>query len=1022
MEQNFPAGLAELKAILWALETLKPELKHRQFFLYSDHKPLTDKMMRGLNDKTFANCSTFTADLYPIWRHVPGTANVLADFLSRYHGMAQDLEEQDAAAEDRIAESSAIITNWSSNPAALDTSLPRLQYLSRLDPVIRGVMADIEDEVRHSTVRHEVMALSPRVALPVTIWKGVLLVQTENRRFLIYCPSAMRREVLVTAHKGQVSFGGHLGVQDTIANARKQMWWPDQESHCRRFVETCDICKDRSSGTPVPTTATTIPRRPHEQVEIWVEGPVARGHRKLSYILVYVDVLTKHLLLRALNGNETDEVAEAVYQITQVFGTPQRILAPRKTTVDFEVELRKRLLKASQRTEEMRSSFRLVTDNRNRPAHDRIQELLERAIQVLRESALPLPAVLMALQKEYNGSVCPESRMTPFEAKFGRTAHNPIWETYESVFRKKKANRLGIAGQYLQAQMEMRQLLRNCGQLGSPQARTQELPFQERSPVIISVPDGGEKHGFILRKTNPDQFVVYVPAGQGRQGKQEVVSREALKPAPMGHQWMAQPAWKRERAAHFRLRVQSQTDSQEEVHDTDRAEESSDLEANSEVSSDDDEVILSQRGELNGVSRTLNSIKPREHPYLQAVLDRQVEVSRPWGRVLRKDHIRRVERYLRDGGATILDMPRQKERRKITITVADAGMVARICENHTRKIHGHKISFRKIRSRLSAKTLPWQEVERLALKLQTTPEGRNQLADLVNEGLIPLTSEYSTQTTETPRPEPEGQGTGRATRNEEGSGSSNPTTLWSTNDRPPEVSDSDPQHSDVRGTKELGDPSTQPDLSHEEVNEPPSSTPEEVVPRAHEATRLHGLRKVTRKSERNSTSEASGRESRARNPRIQNKASLDRYRIYFEHHERLKRLQGLREAAKEAETFREYRPGCRRRRPPEQKQKRGYFSWIKNKWSTRSKGKVPQYRHTRGLGGGGGITGLHSVTRHPQGFGGRHRPRAPERRERTIHLRGANTYDAHRKTEAADITPTGNRRYYLIPQLRPPTL
>ena len=369
-----------------------------------------------------------------------------------------------------------------------------------------------------------------------------------------------------------------------------------------------------------------------------------------------------------------------------------------------------------------------------------------------------------------------------------------------------------------------------------------------------------------------------------------------------------------------------------------------------------------------------------------------------------------------------MDVPRQKERRKITITVADAGMVARICENRTRMIHGHEISFRKIRSRLSAKTLPWQEVERLALKLQTTPEGRNQLADLVNEGLIPLTSEYSTQTTETPRPEPGGQGSERATRNREGSGSPDPTALLSTNSRPPEISDSASPHSDDRGTKALGDPATQPDLSHEEVGEPPSSNPGEVVPRAHEANRLHGLRKVTQKSERNSTSEASGRESRERNPRIQNKASLDRYRIYFEHHERLKRLQGLREAAKEAETFREYRPGCRRRRTPEQKQKRGYFSWIKDKWSTRSKWKVPQYWRTRGLGGSGGVARLQSVTRHPQDPGVRHRPRPPERRERTIHPRGANTYDAHRKTEAADITPTGNRRYYPIPQFRPPTL
>ena len=993
VEKNYPAGLAELKAIMWALETLGPELKHRQFFLYSDHKPLTDKMIRGLNDKSFANCSTFTKDLYPIWRHVPGTANVLADFLSRYHGIAQETGKQDAATEDRIAESSAIVTNWASNPAALDMSLPRLQYLSRLDPLIREVMTNIAEEVKHSTVDHEVMAQSPRVPLPVTIWKGVLLVRTMDRRFRIYCPSAMRREVLVTAHEGQVAFGGHLGTGDTISNAAKQMWWPNQEDHCRRFVEGCDICKDRNSNTPASTPPPVTPRRPHEQVEIWVEGPVARGHGKLSYILVYIDVLTKHLLLRAVNGNEPDEIAEAVYQITQVFGIPRRIVAPHKTTIDFETALRRLLLKSRYRTEEMKPSLQFITNSGNQTTHERVQDLLERSIQLFRDSALPLHAVLLALQKEYNNSICPESRLTPFEAKFGHTAHNPLWETYESVFRQRKENRLGVAGQYLRAQMEMRQLFRDGGRLGSPRAQTQEIPYQERSPVVvIDAPHSREDHGFVIRKLDADSFLIYVPAGQGRQGKRVTVRRECLKPAPMGLRWMAQPAWKRERAAYFGMRVLSQPESQDEAAETRNTEEFSDHDSPSEASSTDDEVTLSQRTGVNAVSRTTQPANRLSHPYLRPLLERQVVVSRPRGRKLYGNQVHQVKRYLEAGGATILDVPRQRDPHSVTITVASAGTVARICETRMRRVRGKKMSFRQLRDQLGAKGLPLQEIERIALKLQTTPEGRNQLADMINEGLIPLTSEPATLTTRNPEDESGAHEARMVAQGNDarGSGTGNETTTPEQGAQPRDPADESKGSVDTPrypGDLESHESEVTPARSHPEpegAREAPVPSPKDSAQLkagsdlpatreqtnwepwkhdawAQEATRLDGLKKANQTVERDlsQTGQSTSRKRvRHQEARARDKAALERYRLYFEQHERLKRLQQLREQAREAETFREYQPATRRWKPTPPHQKRGYFPWIKGKWAAWRKHRMQGRQRKHEAGNTGGVAGL----------------------------------------------------------------
>ena len=72
---------------MWAIDKLSHHLKHCPFYLYSNHKPLTDKMLSACHKKTFAHCNTFIEDHYPIWRYVKGKANVIDDFLSRFHGM-----------------------------------------------------------------------------------------------------------------------------------------------------------------------------------------------------------------------------------------------------------------------------------------------------------------------------------------------------------------------------------------------------------------------------------------------------------------------------------------------------------------------------------------------------------------------------------------------------------------------------------------------------------------------------------------------------------------------------------------------------------------------------------------------------------------------------------------------------------------------------------------------------------------------------------------------------------------------
>ena len=495
--------------------------------------------------------------------------------------------------------------------------------------------------------------------------------------------------------------------------------------------------------------------------------------------------------------------------------------------------------------------------------------------------------------------------------------------------------------------MEMRQLLRDCGQPGSPRA-------------------------------------------QGQQGTRVTVRRESLKPAPTGFRWMAQPAWKRERAAYFDMRTQPQPDSHDWAISIGKTKEPSDFP--SEASSTNDKVTLSQRPGVNVVSRVT---QPGHRPYIRPLLERQVVVSRPQGRTLHWRQVHQVKRYLEDGGATIIDVPRKRDRRSVTITVASAGMVARICENRIRRVRGKKMSFQQLRDRLGAHELPLQEIERIALKLQTTPEGRNQLADMINEGLIPLTSEHSTSTASTgedsgvPEAGPTARGdvirspdVGYEMTSERGPG---PTDLADGGPGyPPIRVDSDP----IRGLgsseslesgaepapllPEPGGAFESPIPSPKDPVQPksgptPSATKNQTDWNSwkqsawtQEAARLKGLKKANQAVEQglSNTGPSKTREQeRRQEARARDKAALERYRLYFDQHERLKRLRKLREEAKEAETFRDYQPATHQWKPTSSHQQRRYFPWIRGKWSAWCKRRTRGRQRRHEVGNISGVAG-----------------------------------------------------------------
>jgi hypothetical protein len=84
-ERNYPVFLAEMQAEVFGMEQFHHFLITGRFALYTDHRPLCKLSL--VHVKTFNRLQLKMTELHPDIKYIEGKNNIIANFLSRYHGM-----------------------------------------------------------------------------------------------------------------------------------------------------------------------------------------------------------------------------------------------------------------------------------------------------------------------------------------------------------------------------------------------------------------------------------------------------------------------------------------------------------------------------------------------------------------------------------------------------------------------------------------------------------------------------------------------------------------------------------------------------------------------------------------------------------------------------------------------------------------------------------------------------------------------------------------------------------------------
>lgn len=227
-------------------------LEGRQFFILTDHKPLTYALNSNSTSYTprelrhLAYISEFTSDI----RHVNGKDNTVADALSRLH------------------------------VASTSVARPHVDF-TRLAAAQRD-----DDELRKLRDSATSLVLED-VFMPGS---GVSVVcDTSHNRCRPYVPPAFRRAVFDALHTLS-----HPGTRATQRLVMSKYVWPRIKADVRNWTRACLKCQQakvsRHTVGPIESFAPPDARFSHIHIDIVGPLPPVQGHR---YILTCIDRFTR---------------------------------------------------------------------------------------------------------------------------------------------------------------------------------------------------------------------------------------------------------------------------------------------------------------------------------------------------------------------------------------------------------------------------------------------------------------------------------------------------------------------------------------------------------------------------------------------------------------------------------------------------------------------------------------------------------------------------------------------------------
>lgn len=394
-EKNYSAVRRELKALVFALEEFRPYVHGTDFFVHTDHKPLTYLFtQQQLNPMFFRWIDTLLENSFQLI-HEPGSKNVIPDALSRLYPEYVWTREEDQTmkVQDR--------------PVPLLKAIKPLKAKRlRFDDEPSSLVLGQPEEVVSPQEVKRVMDSSYSIAELVKEVSGCTLVDdVEQRRRWVNQAHSL-------GHKGAQALFQHLLVNEKV-------FWQGMRNDCELAVRACEKCvrfnvrkKGFSPFQPIHAQA------PWDHIALDLAGPFPMSSSGMVYILIVVDVATRFTVLRSISSKSAPSVAAALWDIFALLGPPKIMQSDRGK--EFVNSICENLSKFAGTERRFITAYR---PNGNGLAERTVRTVKAALFKMCDGAMSHFDSLLPSIQFAVNTSIPRKTNTAPFTLMFGRNAN-----------------------------------------------------------------------------------------------------------------------------------------------------------------------------------------------------------------------------------------------------------------------------------------------------------------------------------------------------------------------------------------------------------------------------------------------------------------------------------------------------------------------------------------------------------------------------------------------------------------------
>ena len=299
-ERNYPTREQELLALVDSLKHWRHYLLGAPFEIKTDHKSLEYLQTQPHLSGRLVRWSQYLQEYQFSLQHIRGVDNIVADALSRRY----DNTEQEPAF------LSYLRPDLSSNEEAQPSETRILHAMSAVQHSFRDQVraAQLADptciELRRKL---DNVALTDPIRKTYRVSDDQLLETMQQSKHRVVVPStatALRNQLLQEAH--DTNYGAHLGTDKTYQRLSERWYWKSMWNDTHKFVRSCHTCIANKASNQQPmgeARPLPLPSKPWVQAGLDISGPHVTSRRGNTWLLVFVDHLSKQIHLAPAPGH-----------------------------------------------------------------------------------------------------------------------------------------------------------------------------------------------------------------------------------------------------------------------------------------------------------------------------------------------------------------------------------------------------------------------------------------------------------------------------------------------------------------------------------------------------------------------------------------------------------------------------------------------------------------------------------------------------------------------------------------------